>query len=614
MLKIVTIRMIRKYYSITILLVFVIIVNIFNIILPIEICRAGTTIHVYSGESIQDAIDTANESDTIYVHSGTYNENLVIDKAITITGENKENVIIRSTTAHTIKINSNNVIISSCTIKNIIGTPEYHCIFLSSITGCSITNNIIKEGESGVYLFNSDSNIISGNTIEDNDNNGLIISNSESNTIQTNIVQNNNVYGIYLLSGSTSNHLSENTISSNTLYGVKIVTSNNNYLYKNHFSDNGNSNANDASTNNWDYNSEGNYWDDYNDYDIDPPYGIGDNPYTIPGSGGNQDNYPLGDFLSINEEPTAHIDSITPNPATEGQKVTFSGHGTDDGTIISWQWRANGNVISNSEDFEKSDFSSGSYTISFRVQDDDYEWSDYVYDTLTITTQSNQKPTAYLTKPESDEYVYGTDTIYFLGYGTDSDGSVLGYSWRSKPESLISSEERSFSISNLPVGDYTVYFKVRDDDGAWSSELLTTLSVVSDTPDNQPPVAEAKGPYTGYVNEEITFDGSDSYDPDTGDTITYSWNFGDGSTSNEVSPKHSYSENGSYTVTLTVVDNHGEQSVSNTNAEITSGNGGQNGGNESDNGGDDKGIPGFETILFIIATAFILVLKYKKRK
>ena len=124
MLNIVTIRMIRKYYSITILLVFTIIVNIFNIILPIEICRAGATIHVYSGESIQDAIDTANESDTIYVHSGTYNENLVIDKAITITGENKENVIIRSTTAHTIKINSNNVVISSCTIKNIIGAPD----------------------------------------------------------------------------------------------------------------------------------------------------------------------------------------------------------------------------------------------------------------------------------------------------------------------------------------------------------------------------------------------------------------------------------------------------------------------------------------------------------
>ena len=47
-----------------------------------------------------------------------------------------------------------------------------------------------------------------------------------------------------------------------------------------------------------------------------------------------------------------------------------------------------------------------------------------------------------------------------------------------------------------------------------------------------------------------------SYDPD-GTITQYIWSFGDGDTSNEKNPTHSYGDIGAYQVSLTVIDNEG---------------------------------------------------------
>jgi len=70
---------------------------------------------------------------------------------------------------------------------------------------------------------------------------------------------------------------------------------------------------------------------------------------------------------------------------------------------------------------------------------------------------------------------------------------------------------------------------------------------------NWPPVANANGLYYGSVGEEITFDGSDSFDAE-GDIISYSWDFGDETVEEGAIVSHSYSEKGIYLVTLNVTD------------------------------------------------------------
>ena len=60
-------------------------------------------------------------------------------------------------------------------------------------------------------------------------------------------------------------------------------------------------------------------------------------------------------------------------------------------------------------------------------------------------------------------------------------------------------------------------------------------------------------------NEVISFDGSESIDRD-GDTLTFLWDFGDGTTSTAIQPQKSYPNFGQYEVTLTVTDSLDQKS------------------------------------------------------
>jgi PKD repeat protein len=88
-------------------------------------------------------------------------------------------------------------------------------------------------------------------------------------------------------------------------------------------------------------------------------------------------------------------------------------------------------------------------------------------------------------------------------------------------------------------------------------------------PGNNPPIADAGDPYSGVAGTTlIQFDGTGSSDPD-GDTLSFTWDFGDGNTATGEMPTHTYSTADNYIVELLVEDGRGGSASAVTSAEIT---------------------------------------------
>jgi len=92
---------------------------------------------------------------------------------------------------------------------------------------------------------------------------------------------------------------------------------------------------------------------------------------------------------------------------------------------------------------------------------------------------------------------------------------------------------------------------------------------------NNTPVAQAEASTSyGFVPVSVQFSGGNSTNPNN-NTLTYQWNFGDGTTGNGQSVSHTYNNAGEYTVTLTV--NNGIES--DTDEIVITANNGNPGGN-----------------------------------
>jgi PKD repeat protein len=100
------------------------------------------------------------------------------------------------------------------------------------------------------------------------------------------------------------------------------------------------------------------------------------------------------------------------------------------------------------------------------------------------------------------------------------------------------------------AGNYSVTITVSD--GLANTPGNFTLQV---TAANSPPTARPGGPYSGVTGVPLSISGAASSDPDGGQTLTYDWNFGDGSTGVGPNVSHTYAFAGNYIISLTVTDN-----------------------------------------------------------
>jgi hypothetical protein len=95
---------------------------------------------------------------------------------------------------------------------------------------------------------------------------------------------------------------------------------------------------------------------------------------------------------------------------------------------------------------------------------------------LSGPASPNQPPTAYIDSVSPTNVAPG-ETVTFTGHGIDPDGTIGAYNWRSSRDGDLSTAA-SFETSSLSPGTHTIWFKVQDNDGVWSNEVLATVIVV----------------------------------------------------------------------------------------------------------------------------------------
>jgi len=523
----------------------------------------------YPLASIQEAIEKANDGDTIYVFGGNYTENLIINKKLELWGsvERGDTIIdSRFDVRYFVQITADQVEFQSFTItdtKGILTSPIGALLGIKASNVVVQSNCINHSSAYGIYVDPiSNGNFISGNTINDTKN-GIVVSSSYNNDIVDNTLSNCSDSAIYLsqcdnnriyknilynnligikIEDSTNINISNNSIKGSDIYGIFIDNNRLDLIYYNNIYDNI---------------GYGMYLNLFDGEIFENNFNNNSRGITLAGS-----NCKIHDNFISNSTGTgiytissSHSHTIYLNKLINNSKNA----------------QEYGNNLWYNSLLEKGNYWS------------DYEGIDLIPDGIgdgigdTYYIQGgilDKYPIGFFTKPPNKpSNPNPTDLKENVGLEitlqvtvTDPDGDELtAYFYRGETNTLIKPDA---IVKKIPSGGKANFTFIQGFDTAFSWYVIVNDSKLenksetwifttrSAPPDNKPPIVKPGGPYTGVINYPVPFDGSQSYDPD-GNIVFYRWNFGDGTS--EIlsdSPSHAYLTLGIHTVILTVVDNN----------------------------------------------------------
>ncbi|MEJ5266599.1 MAG: PKD domain-containing protein [Bacteroidales bacterium] len=230
-------------------------------------------------------------------------------------------------------------------------------------------------------------------------------------------------------------------------------------------------------------------------------------------------------------------DACTGQPLS-GVKVEIVGHDKDNSHVFSFAPVGN---------YHRPIYA-GTYDVTFSK-------SGYQSVTYTVTVQNNQS-----TRLDVQLYPTGVATPNFTAsqvnvpIGTNvtftdqsSGGTVSSRLWTFNGGNPSTSTNQNPVVNYANPGNYNVNLQIVSN-GCTRDELK----------ENYIHVYIPGAPVANFqANKTFTCDGIIQFTDLSQDAISYLWNFGDGNTSTEENPQHTYSSDGVYTVSLTVTNANG---------------------------------------------------------
>ncbi|PIE60382.1 MAG: hypothetical protein CSA31_02340, partial [Desulfobulbus propionicus] len=255
-------------------------------------------------------------------------------------------------------------------------------------------------------------------------------------------------------------------------------------------------------------------------------------------------------------EPTELIAQISANMTEGTAPLTVSYDASSStGDIASYAWSFGDGDSSSANNIDHTFSVPGTYQTQLTLTDSDgYTSKDTVTITVAKATVENIPPTAVIV-PSAITGEAPVALSFDGSNSSDADGTLTSYSWNFGDGSSASSKKTSHTYSC--AGSYTISLTVTDNQGAshTSATIVTITEPAEDV--NQPPQAKMTVTSTsGKAPLTISFSATGSSDND-GSIASYSWNFGDGTTSTGISATHTYYAEATYTATLKVTDDKG---------------------------------------------------------
>jgi nitrous oxidase accessory protein len=203
--------------------------------------------------------------------------------------------------------------------------------------------------------------------------------------------------------------------------------------------------------------------------------------------------------------PLATILNISPNPGLVGQEIEFRGEGESLESITRYVWNSSRDGVIHDEsepDFTTAGLSWGSHEITLQVQTEDGVWSRVALEHILIVN----RPIAVLdTSSIPITAILAGDGIQFRGWGI-VDGSVEKYTLLSNLDGiLLNGMSNETTCSNLSVGHHIISFRVMDDLGFWSEDIISHVNITDQ------PVAlvnpDLSMPASSFLGEDVRFTG-----------------------------------------------------------------------------------------------------------
>ncbi|HEY3322160.1 MAG TPA: Ig-like domain-containing protein [Planctomycetota bacterium] len=260
-------------------------------------------------------------------------------------------------------------------------------------------------------------------------------------------------------------------------------------------------------------------------------------------------NAPVAADQNVSTHWSTVIDVVLSGSDSDGNPLSYSvvaqpQHGSLSGTVPNVTYTPVGNF-------------SGTDSFMFTVNDGTCDSN-----TATVSIQvTNRSPAA---TGQQLSVHSGTAKQMTLA-GSDADNDALSFAVVTQPQHGTLSGTAP-NLTYAPTGHFagsdSFTFKVND--GITDSAAAT----VSITVANSAPTVTAGASLLAVPPGSAASFFASGNDPD-GDAITYAWNFGDGATSTEQNPSHSYLSDGIYSPTVTVTDGAGASGSSSVTITVS---------------------------------------------